>query len=1021
MNYIPLHVHTGYTFLKSGILLKKYVQFAKKLGYSYIGISDVNVIYGFPKFNKLCLENGINPIFGMDITINDIAISLFVKNEIGYKNISKISTILQKKKIISLEELKDFSSGLIGVISSKSKIFSNIKEKTFPHDLNKYASLFDDIFIGIEIYTKEEINDADLIRNFAQHYNYTVVAFPLVKYLNKNDSIVLKMLDAIDKQESFDFKENNADSHYFLKTKDEITKFYSPSELDNVSDLYEKIDFVFLRKRGNLLHFKEGKDSNNLLVDYLYKGLKTRNIDLEKNKDYKDRLNYEYLVIKKMGYSDYFLTVQDYVSFAKSNNIPVGPGRGSASGSLISYILGITDVDPIKYNLLFERFLNPQRNSMPDIDIDFSDTKRDLIFKYLMDKYGKERCARVVAFQTFASKQSLRDTTKVFGFPNSIADRICKTIPNNFMAGNYDLDIAYKNIPAFKKIIDETPDFREIFLKAHLIEGLPRQRGLHAAGLILDNNDLFESIPLTFEENNEQVTQYEKDYLEEQGFLKMDLLGLSNLSTIENCLKNIKENRNIQINLSSINLNDSSIYSLINSKRTMGLFQLDTGAATNALNYIKPQTFMDVVATISLDRPGPMEQIPLFSRRKDNKEKIVYPDDSLSPILKETYGIIVYQEQIMQICRSFAGFSFAEADLFRRAISKKHESELMKLKDKFVLGAQKNGHNIKTINTIFNLILKFASYGFNKSHAVGYAMIACQEAYLKANFGPEFYVAILDQQYGSNDSKFNKYLAEIKKSNIDIMLPDINKSGTSFQLYDDKLLMPLAGIYGLPNKVVTNIIEERSAHGYFKDFLDFVIRMYQGADKITDTQLHKLIDSGVFDNLYNNRKSLKLSVDSALTYASASIYKEGSLFNDFGLRFEYEEAYDSPEERIENELKSLGVMISDSPLRHVQLQEEIKNEIISINDLKIGVTSLILVIVRSIKTITIKNGKDKGKPMAFLTAFDESGEIDITLFSKEYASLANNLKENSIFLINGSLQERAGRLSFACNNIELMR
>ncbi len=1019
--FVPLHIHTGYTFLKSSILIEKLLEVAQNSKISALGISDIGVMYGYPKFFKECQKHEVTPLFGMDIVVDGNALSLYIQNEKGYVNLIYISSLYQKQKEFTFEQLKNKTDGLKCVIRTKNPIFFDGIDSTLPRKLSKYSSLFKEFYIGIEIYTKEEIPEANLIREFANHYSYTVVAFPLISYLKKEDAIAIKILDAIDRQTSFDFNENIADSHYFFKNQEEVKKFYYPSEIDDTELVLKNIEFVFNKKRGALLHYEPGESSDDLLIKKLHEGLKIRGIDLNKKTVYRNRLNQEYLTIKKMGYSDYFLIVQDYVLYAKNNNIPVGPGRGSAAGSLVSYLLQITEVDPIKYNLLFERFLNDQRETMPDIDIDFSDTKRDYLFSYLNKKYGERRCARVVTFQTFGAKQSLRDVTKAYGFPNHIADKICKTIPNSFLANNYDLDYAYDNIPALKDTIDSTGDFQIIFDKAHLIEGLPRQKGLHAAGMIIDNNDLLSAIPLTYEEGIGQITQFEKDYLEDQGFLKMDLLGLSNLRTIENCLENIKKYRNKTIKINDIPYTDPKIFELILSGSTMGLFQLDTAAATQALNYIKPTKFEEVVATISLDRPGPQKQIPSYARRKEGLEKIDYIDKSLEPILKETYGIIVYQEQIMQICMTFAGFSSKEADLFRIAISKKHQDQMIKLKDKFVLGAQKNGHNIKIINQIYNLILKFAEYGFNKSHALSYAIIACQEAYLKAYYGPEFYLAILDQQYGSNDTKFNKYISEIQKNNIEVLLPDINKSSNRFLLEKNNALrMPLLGIKEFPNKIILNILNERSKNGLFNDFLDFVVRMYQTEDKITETQLSKLIDAGCFDNLCPNRKSLKKSIPHALQFASTSIYKDGELFADFGLDFKYVECEDDPFERMENEMKVLGVLLSDSLLKHVNLNKSIQQKITPISSLKLNKTAYILVIIKSIKDIKIKTGKDKGKPMAFLTLTDEKDELEATLFVNEYAKYQEILKTNRPYLLKGVYSSYNDKKSFTIDHMKLM-
>ena len=1019
--FVPLHIYSGYNFLKSSILIDKLLLTAKNLNYQTLGISDYQVMHAFPEFYYGCKKQNINPILGIEIKIDNNFYSLFLKDEVGYQNLCYLSTNSLKQENFSFEEIKDKLKGLKCVFKTANKLFlDKIDDNTFKI-LKNISTYFDEFYLGLEIYNNEDTLKANLIRSFASSYNFKIIAYPEVRYCKKEEAISLKILDAINKQTSFDFNENPAKPYYFLKNQKELEEFYTDEELDNTSLVAQNINFDFDKKRGKLLHYNENSNSDELLINNLKEGLKFRNIDLSLNSKYRNRLNYEYITIKNMGFSDYFLIVQDYVNYAKHNNIPVGPGRGSAAGSLVSYLLGITEVDPLKYNLLFERFLNDQRETMPDIDIDFSDTKRDQVFSYLINKYGENRCARVVTYQTFGAKQALRDVTKAFGFTNSIADKICKTIPNSFNAGNYSLDYAYEKIPAFKETIDSLNDFKTIFKMAHLIEGLPRQTGLHAAGIIIDNNDLNEKIPLFYDLTFGNVTQYEKDYLEKQGFLKMDLLGLSNLRTIENCLIYIKQNRNIDIKINKIPYEEDAIFKLIRNGLTMGLFQLDTSAATQALNYIKPNNFMDVVATISLDRPGPQQQIPTYALRKERKQKVTYLDKCLIPILKETYGIIVYQEQIMQICQAFAGFSFKEADLFRRAISKKDEKQLKKMKDNFKLSALKNNHSNETIDKIFDLILKFANYGFNKSHAICYAIIACQEAYLKAHYGPEFYLAILDQQYGSNDTKFNKYLAEIKRLNIEILLPDINKSDFHFTLESSKLRMPLIGIKEFPSKVVFNIIEERNTKGMFKDFIDFVVRMFQKEDKITSNQLSKLIDAGCFDSLYPNRKSLKLSIPHALQYASTTIYKDGMLFDNFGLEFKYIDTVDDPLERIENEYNAIGVMLSDSPLKHVSLSQYKKLVITKISEIKLNYVCYILVIIRSIKTTQIKNGMSKGQPMAFITVFDESDEIDVTLFPEVYSKHQSELELNNILLIKGKLEYKNNRSSFIAENLKLMR
>lgn len=1024
-NFVPLHIKTGYTFLKSGILLNRLFERAKELNYKYLGICDFEVMYGLPEFNSLAKKYDIKPIFGMDLNVENISFSLFIKNETGYRNLCKLVSINNKKKVenspLLLSEVFEYFEGLVVVLSIKhNEIFDEVNIE-MENKILELKSHIEDLFIGISNFKLFEHQHINLIKEHLDKLNIPFIPFPDISYINQNEAIVLDMLEAIRSNTVIEKDTYATIQDEFLKSIDEFDKIYKEYEY-SFEDFLSKITFEFDVKRGELIKFTDDENVRDLFVQLVNEGVKNRGIDLD-NKVYKNRLNKEFSVIKKMGYINYFLVVQDYIKYAKNNDIPVGPGRGSSAGSLIAYCLGITDADPIEYNLLFERFLNEKRNSMPDIDVDLSDIKRDEIIKYLIEKYGTNRVARVSAFQTIAAKQALRDTCRIYGFSSAMISDIAKSIPNNFKgenSTNFSLDYAYNNIPAFKNKVDGIPDYKFIFDRAHLIEGLPRQRGLHAAGIILNNTDLSSIMPLDYDDLNFTVAQYEKDYLEDQGFLKMDLLGLSNLTVIEKCLEKIKKTRNIDLKMDEIPYNDAKAIEIIRELKTMGIFQLDTQAAYNALVNICPDSFNDIVAAISLDRPGPMQFIPNYSKRKKGIERITYLSNSLEPVLKETYGIIVYQEQIMQIAQIYSGFSFAEADLFRRAISKKHKDEILKMKTAFIKGAIKLKHPEQEANVLFNQILMFANYGFNKSHAVCYAMIACKEAYLKAHYPIEFYSAILDQQYGTNDVKFSKYLAEIKKSKIKVLLPNINESTYQFEMYEDALLLPLIGISGLQTKVVINILNERNAHGKFLSFIDFVCRMTSTEDKITELQLSKLIDAGAFDSLDNNRKSLKESIPLAIQYANNSIYSSSLLGDSFGLTFTKIECEDDPLERINNEYEALGVMLSDSPLNYLGDAVD-KTSITSIENLKAGKEMSVVGIVRGIKTIVVKNGKDKGKPMAFITLYDETDELDCVFFSSLYALYQTSLKFNDILLLSGRKEIRNNRSTFLVTTCKIIR
>ena len=1025
MDFIPLHINSAYTFLNSGITFDRLVNKLNLEKYNIVGLSDLNVMYGFPSFYKENLKNGIKSIFGLDIKINGDLFSLFIINENGYRNLCEISTFLEKRNGIcnDFEDIKDFLGDLICVISTKSSSsFLHVNEELFNNKTLKFSSYFKYFYIGLEIYNALDISKAKLIREFASFYNINCIAFPTIKYLNKEDYLILGILNSIAEDTGIETVIDTISKDYYLRSNDEIKKLYEVNDLKFLNELVSLINFDFDIKRGKLLNFTSNMEttSKDLLKAKILEGLNKHNINLEKSPNYRTRLNKEFLIIDKMGFCDYFLIVQDYVLYAKNNNIPVGPGRGSAAGSLIAFLLDITEIDPLKFDdLLFERFLNPNRKSMPDIDIDFSDVERDKVINYIINKYGKERTARVIAFQTIGPKQALRDIGRVFHYSASDIDQLSKAIPNNFNQNNYNLDLCAQMIPSFKNLIKD-PKNKEIFDKAKLIEGFPRQKGLHAAGVIINDESLLNITPLSPLSENSFVTQYEKDFLESQGFLKMDLLGLTALSTIQQTLNYIKFYKGIDIRISDIPYDDPKSFEVIRNLQTMGIFQLDTSAAKKGISYIKPREFKDIVDLLALDRPGPMEQIPLYANRKEGKTKIVYLDKSLIPILKNTYGIIIYQEQIMQIARVFAGFSFADADIFRRAVSKKNRDELIKIKQQFIKGAKNNGHNDNVIEKIFNLILKFASYGFNKSHSVAYSIISMRMAYLKTYYPLEFYCAILGSQYGNNNTKFINYISEIKKLKIKLSVPNINESELQFKIYKDTLLLPLINISGLPSRSAISIINERNLHGPFKSFLDFVARMINVEDKISELQLLSLINAGCFDEFNKNRSQLRASVTPAMRYASNCIYQEGNLLATFGLSFTYPNIIDNKKENMKKELEALGISIVYNPFTHLNIPKDIT--ITPFNDLKNNNVYNVIGIIKNIKIITIKQGKHSGEPMAFVDIYNENNEeLSLTFFTNYYSIYQSSLKIDQPIICHGKYENSYNnRTSFIVETMKLL-
>ena len=1025
MKYIPLNTYSGYSFFKSALKIEDYVKEAKKRNLKYLGLSDFKNMYAYPYFNKLCLQNEITPIFGLSISFKEIDIVFIIKNEEGYLNLLKISNLINKNPNLSINDIPSFK-GLISIIKSSSSLLSKIDNKVISK-LLELSSLFNECYLGLEN-TSEKLH-VDLIRDFLSD-KIKLIAFPIIRHLNKEEGIALNLLNAIETNHLFN-KDEEINDYHFLN-EDEIEEIYSKEEINNLNSIIKDIDFKFIKKRGELINYSKeinsSLNSKDLLKEYLLNGLKEKNIDLNTNKNYKDRLNYEYLTITKMGFEDYFLIVQDYVNYAKKSNIIVGPGRGSAAGSLVSYLLKITDVDPLKYNLLFERFLNPERNTMPDIDTDYQDIRREEVIKYLENKYGYSRVAHVIAFQNIKAKQAIRDICRIFNYGTSFADKLSKAIPDNYKSSDgstsFTLEDAYNNIDTFRNIVESSKDFKDIYEYSRKIEGLPRQATLHAAGIILSSTSLLDCLPINYINENEIVSQFEKDYLEDQGFLKFDLLGLSNLTTIALTLELINKNKEINLNKSfeNIPIDDKNIYKLMNNNLLMGLFQLDANAGKIAINEIKPNKFIEVVDSISLARPGPIKYIKNYTLRKKGLEKVNYPSKDLIPILSSTYGIIIYQEQIMLIATHFAGFTFAEADLFRRAISKKHKDEILKMKEKFILGSIKKGHDKELSIKIFNAILKFANYGFNKSHAVSYAMITCKMAYLKANHPLEFYSSILTMEFSSSSNKILKYISEIKKMKIEIKTPSLNHSFNYFIPYNNSIIFPFSSIKNISNALIREIVKEREENGLYKDINDFLVRINKNENLLTEKQLSYLIDAGVFDEFINNRKALKQIVPN-LIQLSDFRNKVGNFLSLDQLENPKidENIKDNPIERINNEVAVLGFAISDNLLNHVKLNPKDNYRLTLINNLKLNEYANILGIVKSFKTITIKKGKLKDKLMGFLSLEDSTSDVEVTIFPNEYVKYHDLLKNGNLLLINGKLDLKDDKKSFIVNEVKEMK
>ena len=971
MDFFPLHVYTGYSFLRSGLSLAQYVALCKKRGQTYCAISDYCSMTGFPELSKMCAKAGMTPIFGMDLPAEGFLFTVLCVDEESYLEMmaslhKQSENLLTIADIRSLEHCKiilDLSSApLMEAYSSGKEAYARIlRELRLPS-----------LILGIP-YLPGRLAYRDYIREFLQEYSYDAIAFPHVRYARREDAISLSIVEAIANDTSLLEKKLNGDQWFLDEAT--VSSYYSEQETHGLSLLAAQLHFTFEKKRGSLPHYPNdlGLDSPTLLERNAREGL--ARLIPSFGKEYEQRLEMELSVINKMGYADYFLIVADYVHYAKTHGISVGPGRGSGAGSLVSYAIGIVTVDPIQYGLLFERFLNIDRLSMPDIDVDFADTRRDEVAVYLQQKYGFDRVAHIVTMQTLGAKGSLRDIGRVYGYEERHINQLCEALGN----GADSLRASYKNNPTFRSLVDSDPYFLEIVSLAAKIEGLPRQAGLHAAGIVLSEKPLDEIVPVLVHPGVGLVAQYEMTHLEDQGVLKMDILGLRNLTLVDHCIDLIAQNQGIHLDYASLPYEDPEGIKLIAQGKTMGLFQLESAGMNRAIATVKPTCFTDVVAIIALFRPGPMANIPSFASRKAGKERIRYLSPKMEPILSETYGIIVYQEQIMGIATALAGFTFAQADVFRRAVSKKDAAKLQGLRESFLQGCAKQGVDSFTAEKVFDLIFKFADYGFNKSHAVSYGKLTCQMAYLKAHYPIEFYCSILDGT-GSEDPKFAPLTMEAKSSGYHFALPDINKANIRYLPRGKAIMLPLNAIKGIPGNLCLRIVEEREENGPYKDLFDFALRTKRFGLGLTT--FVKLIDSGCFDEFGLTRARLRAGAEPALRYATMMAGDDGNSFL-LEMDFPKPEIPNVEGNRMDDllaERECLGFMVSGSPLEGKKeiIEEEGLHSLTYAQSI-VGATT-VAAIVSKAKAIVAKSGKR----MAFLTLYDGDAIVEAVCFDEVY-------------------------------------
>ncbi|MBE6158205.1 MAG: DNA polymerase III subunit alpha [Firmicutes bacterium] len=951
--YNTLGFKSDYSILKSLIKIDDLVSFCVTYKSSFAAIIDDNLFSSIEFYDK-CKANNIKPIIGLDILIEDKHFYVFAKDYTGYKSLLKINT-LQQKKELTIDTLSKHNDNVIMVVPF------NVKDY-----FNQFRTIFKDIYISYE--NEYEKKNSNIITK-------NIVCLNIVNSLKKSDDILAKILDSI----------RNDNKHISINTITKINEDDYQNNLNFANSI--NIDIP----KGNRyipIYPNEVNDSYKYLYALCHKGLQKR-FNNKVEQVYIDRLNHELDVIKSMGFVDYFLIVYDYVKFAKQNNIMVGPGRGSAAGSLVSYAIGITNVDPIKYDLLFERFLNPERITMPDIDVDFEDAKRDQVIEYVKEKYGKEYVAPIMTFGTLASRQVLKDVAKYFELDNMV-DVLTKAIDPKLNLLDNSKD------PKVKKILNLYPKLQEVYKQALVLEGLKRQISTTAAGVAISSVKLDDIVPVCINDNN-ILCGLTLNYLEELGIIKMDFLGLTNLSIIHNIL----DMTNNEIKLSSIKLDDEEVYKLFGEAKTEGIFQFESEGMKNFLKKLKPKNFSELYAALALFRPGPMEYIDEFIQRKEGKVQIDYIDDSLKDILKETYGIIIYQEQIMQILVKMAKFTFAEADLFRRAMSKKKESIILSEKEHFIKSAISNGYSEAIANKTFERILKFASYGFNKSHSVSYALIGYQMAYLKVHYKEHFIANLLNMSIG-NINKTNEYLTLAKKEDIFLLKPSINESNLNYTIEDKKLRLPLSIIKNVGTIAEEEIISKRTEP--FKDFFEFVAKCY--SKNVNKKVIENLIYASCFDSFNYNHKTLIDNLDNAIRYSELYNNLDSSLIEKPIL----EESNEfTAQELQEQELEVYGFYLSNHPASKYQGKDITKLDKI---DKKFNTFVKSIVIIDNIRAIKTK----KGDNMAFIKASDETSKVELVVFASVYNTI-KDIKKNDLVEVMGRVTKNISDYQITVNKI----
>ncbi len=1050
MGFAHLHLHTEYSLLDGCCRIEPLIKAVKQRGQTAVAVTDHGVMYGAVEFYKAAIKEGVKPIIGCEVYVAPRSrfdkeraldsqyshLVLLCENNKGYENLVKLVSAgftegFYSKPRIDHELLEKYSEGLIALSAC---LAGEIPKALLSGDYEKakqtalwYKNVFgkDNYFLEIQNHgIKEQLEILPLMKKLSLETGIPLVATNDVHYIDKSDAFIHKVLlciqtgSKINEKMPLEFKTEE----FYLKSEAEMAEVFAefPAALSVTEKIAERCNVTFEFGKIKLPYFDTGGiDHFEFLKDKCLEGVK-RLYGESPDKKVTERLDYELSVINKMGYVDYYLIVWDFVNYAKNHDIPVGPGRGSGAGSLAAYAMGITGIDPIKYDLLFERFLNPERVSMPDFDIDFCYVKRQQVIDYVIDKYGSDHVAQIVTFGTLAARAAVRDVGRAMDIPYAVCDRVAKLIPQ---APGVTLSSSLEISKELARLYAADAQVKELVDTALKVENMPRHASTHAAGVVISDRPVSDYVPLALNDNA-VVTQYTMTVIEELGLLKMDFLGLRNLTVIKDTETDIKK-RNPEFSVENIPLDDKATLDMMGEGLTEGVFQFESEGMKSVLRRFKPEGLEDLIAIISLYRPGPMDSIPTYIHNRHNPQDVKYSSPILKPILDVTYGCIVYQEQVMQICRTVAGYSLSRADIVRRAMAKKKHDVMQRERRVFIYGekdengkvlcegALARGVDEKAANELFDRLVTFSSYAFNKSHAAAYALVAYRTAYLKCRFKKEYFAALLTSVLDSS-SKIAEYANECRRMEIPVLPPDVNESFAGFTACGGGIRFGLLGVKNLGKSIIESIVKNREDGGEYKSLYDFCMRNY--GREMNRRALESLIKSGALDSLAENRRGMLFSLEYLLSAVETQkrLKGEGQLdifgdTDDSG-GFAIPKTDEMPKEQLlAFEKESTGMYLSGHPL--ADYEGFIKNggytDIKSLNDKKVhdGARVRVCGILDLVKVKQIKNKS----VIVYAVLEDTTGRIDLTVFAAAYSLCRDFLKDGNIVAVSGKVSEREDR------------